>query len=410
MLRFASVALLAAALALPAVAQAPSPADRAKVQRVLEATPLIDGHNDIPWAVRKDFGGDPGRPQLDKTVAQAQRQPPLHTDIPRLRAGGVGGQFWSVYVPVDLKGADAVKAVAEQTTVVREMVALHPTVFELAYTAADIVRIHKAGRIASLMGAEGGHSIENSLPALRALHQLGVRYMTLTHSANTDWADSATDTAVHGGLTPFGEAVVREMNRLGMLVDLSHVSPETMQDALRVTLAPVIFSHSSAKTLTPHPRNVPDEVLAQMKVNGGVVMVTFVPPFVNAELSAWTARRLAQQATNKDLKAWEAANPAPKATLAQVADHIEHVRKVAGVDHVGIGGDYDGVESLPVGLEDVSTYPALLAELSRRGWSEADLRKLTGENVLRVMRGAEATARRLRSERPSYTTPPAPQG
>jgi membrane dipeptidase len=408
--------LAAGAFAAHAAAQpaAPSQAE-AQVRRILQRTPLIDGHNDLPWAIREKFESKPERVDL----LRDQSAPPaaLHTDIPRLRRGGVGGQFWSVYIPATLTGADAPEATLQQIDILKQIVARHPDVFELAATADDVARIHRAGRIASLMGMEGGHSIHNSLKVLREMHRAGVRYMTLTHSATTDWADSATDAPRHDGLSRFGEAVVREMNRLGMLVDLSHVSAATMEDALRVSEAPVIFSHSSARAVTGHARNVPDEILRRMPLDGGVVMVTFVPGFVSEKVRTWSAARAAEEARLKALHpgdpaeaaraldAWRAANPTPQASIADVADHIEHVRRVAGIDHVGIGGDFDGVESLPVGLEGVDDYPALLAELMRRGWSEADIRKLAGENVLRVMRRAEAVAARLQRERaPSNAT------
>jgi len=410
----ASVAVLVASLSVAGPGRADPSADQAKVARVLRATPLIDGHNDIAWEIRENFGGDPAKARLAEEAAAIGRTPPLDTDIPRLRRGGVGGQFWSVYAPTGGDEARAVAMTLEQMASVREMVALHPDAFEMAFTAADVVRIHRAGRIASLMGIEGGHCIDNSLAVLRTMYQAGARYMTLTHADNTAWADSATDEPEHGGLTPFGEAVVREMNRLGMLVDLSHVSADTMRDALRVSRAPVIFSHSSAGGLSGVARNVPDDILPLVKRNGGVVMVTFVGSYLSPEGKAWTARRLAETAeagrrhpadagaAKAEVDAWGKANPAPRATLAMAADHIEHIRQVAGVDHVGLGGDFDGTSPLPVGLEDVSTYPALLAELSRRGWSEGDLRKLAGENVLRVMRQAEATSRRLAGERPGH--------
>lgn len=360
--------------------------------------PMFDGHNDYPWEVREKAGKDASR--LDIRGAQ----PGTMTDIPRLRRGGVGAQFWSVYIPVGLAGAGAVTATLEQIDIVYQMLGRYPDTFELALTADDVERIFKAGKIASLIGLEGGHSIDSSLGALRMFHRLGARYMTLTHSANTPWADSSTDTPEHGGLSPFGEEVVREMNRLGMLVDISHVSPDAMEDALRVSQAPVIFSHSSARALVDVPRNVPDAVLRQLPKNGGVVMVSFVPGFTSAEVAAWdTAQeaeraRLAKAAPGNDsavaagLQSWAAAHPAPKATLAQVADHIDHVRKVAGIDHVAYGSDFDGISSTPAGLEDVSTFPALTAELLRRGYSDEDVKKVLGLNLLRVMREAEAVA------------------
>jgi membrane dipeptidase len=328
----------------------------------------------------------------------------------------VGGQFWSVYVPGDYRDSGFARVQLEQIEIARRVIAKYPEALQPAFTAQDIWTAHAAGRVGSLLGAEGGHVIENSLGALRAYYDLGVRYMTLTHNVTLDWADAAADSARHGGLTRFGEEVVREMNRLGMLVDLSHVSPGTMSDALNVSEAPVIFSHSSARALVDVPRNVPDSVLARLRTNGGVVMVTFVPGFVSQKVADHSRKRSVYQAdlmrripndsagVSRALTQWDAANPAPKATLADVADHVEHVRKVAGVDHVAIGSDYDGTDNqLPVGLEDVSTFPALLAELSRRGWSEEDLRKLAGENVLRAMTHAERVAARLRRERPPST-------
>lgn len=362
----------------------PSPKDWETARRVLSTTPLVDGHNDLPWAVR----GDRVAP-MDVAAYDLRGRTPGHTDLPRLREGMVGAQFWSVYIPASAAGPGAARVQLEQIDIARQIIARYPDHLELATSVSDVERIFGAGKIASMLGIEGGHAIENSLGALRAFFDLGVRYMTLTHGSTIDWADSATDQERHGGLTPFGREVVREMNRLGMLVDLSHVSQKVMADVLAVSEAPVIFSHSSARALTDHPRNVPDEILRRLPNNGGVVMVTFVPSFVNEAVRTYQGPR----------------EQAPRATLADVADHIEHVRKVAGVDHVGIGSDFDGISSTPVGLEDVSKFPALFAELSRRGWAEEDLRKLAGENLLRAWREVEAVARRLRRERgPSLAT------
>jgi membrane dipeptidase len=334
----------------------------------------------------------------------------MHTDIARLKAGGIGGQFWSVYVPADLPGAEAVQATLEQIDLLKRLVARYPETLEMAFTAADVVRIHKSGKIASLIGMEGGHSINNSLATLRDMYQLGARYMTLTHWLNNAWADAATSAPEHTGLTAFGVMVVQEMNRLGMLVDLSHVSEQTMNKALDVTNAPVMFSHSSARAIDGHPRNVPDAVLKRLPSNGGVVMVNFSPDFVSdtvrqyyADVEAETARFKELMpgdpaGAEKALASWKAAHPEPKATLGQVADHIDYIRKVAGIDHVGLGSDFDGISRVPDGLQDVSRYPALLEELARRGYSDDDLRKVAGLNILRAMRQAEEVAARLQRE------------
>ncbi len=352
-----------------------------KARRVLDAMPLLDGHNDLPWAIRQDETAP-----FDVEAYDLRRTTSGHTDIARLRAGQVGAQFWSVYIPMEAVEEGAARYQLEQIDIARRVIRKYPDVFEQAYSVSDVERIFGEGRVASVLGMEGGHAIENSLGALRAYYDLGTRYMTLTHSGNNDWADAGTDEPEHGGLTEFGKEVIREMNRLGMLVDLSHTSPETMNDVLDVAEAPVIYSHSSARALTDHRRNVPDQVLRRLPENGGVVMVTFVPVFVSE-----AARTHAGP------------GDAPRATLSDVADHIEHIRNVAGVDHVGIGSDFDGIEDTPVGLEDVSAFPALFAELSRRGWSEEDLAQLAGGNVLRAWREAESAARRIRRIRPPST-------
>jgi len=408
----AGSALTIAAVALAAASAQPAPAgDPLERARALtRAAPLIDGHNDYAWAVREEAH------TLDLAAVDIRgAQPRTMTDIPRLRAGGVGAQFWSVYVPASLQGQAAIRAVLEQIDLVHRMVARYPDTFEMARTADDIDRIVKAGRIASLLGMEGGHAIDNSLGTLRMMHALGAAYMTLTHSDNVPWADASTDTPQLGGLSRFGEEVVLEMNRLGMLVDLSHVSPDTMADALRVSRAPVIFSHSSARAICDHPRNVPDDVLRRLKTNGGVAMVTFVPSFIAPEggrrypLQLANLRRLRKAHPNDPIRveagmqAWYKAHPDPVATLAMVTDHIDHMRQVAGIDHVGIGSDFDGIQSTPVGLEDVSRYTALTAELLRRGYSEDDVQKVLGQNVLRVMRDVERAAAALQKERPPST-------
>ncbi|WP_030058569.1 MULTISPECIES: dipeptidase [Streptomyces] len=388
----------------------PTPLDRARA--LLRTAPVVDGHNDLPWAMREQVGYDLGA--LDLAADQSDR---LHTDLARLAEGGVGAQFWSVYVPASLAGDHAVSATLEQIDFVHALVERYPDRLRLARTAADIEAARADGRIASLMGAEGGHSIDCSLATLRALYELGVRYLTLTHNDNVPWADSATDKPVAGGLTRFGEEVVREMNRLGMLVDLSHVSADTMRDALRVTEAPVVFSHSSARAVCDHPRNIPDDVLAQLPANGGVAMATFVPKFILPAAIEWTL------AADENMRAhgfhpldttpaamarqhaFEAEHPRPIATPATVADHLDHMREVAGIDHIGIGGDFDGTAFLPDGLDSVAGYPNLVAELLRRHWSEADLAKLTWHNAVRVLRDAESVAATLRAtRRPSIAT------
>jgi len=381
---------------------------REQVLEILKEVPLIDGHNDVPWQYRGR--ADYKFSEID-FMDTTELERPMHTDIPRLKEGGVGAQFWSVFVPYGLRGSEAVQATMEQIDFVHKMTEYYPDEFELALTADDIERIHANGKIASLIGMEGGHSIHNSLGALRQFYKLGARYMTITHSGTLDWADSATDIPLNGGLTEFGNEVIREMNRLGMLVDLSHVSPQTMRDAIAISEAPVIFSHSSARALNGHPRNVPDDVLDLVKENNGIVMVTFVPSFISENLRTHLADMQAELArlkslyngqperVEKEMEVWGEANPAPSATLDEVADHIDHIKKRIGVDHVGIGGDYDGIRSLPAGLEDVSTYPDLLAELMRRGYSETDIKKIAGLNALRVMREAEDAAMKLQEER-----------
>ena len=403
----ASCALLLGAL-LVVLAAAPAGAQSDRIRRILRETPLVDGHNDVPEQYAERVRNHLDR--IDLASDTSTFVPPMHTDIPRLKAGGVGGQFWSVYVSPQLPGAEAVQATLEQIDLVKRMAARYPASFEMASTADDIVRIHKAGRVASLIGVEGGHSINDSLATLRELYRAGARYMTLTHWYNNHWADAATAAPEHGGLTGFGVMVVLEMNRLGMLVDLSHVSEQTMNKALDVVKAPVMFSHSSARAINAHPRNVPDDVLRRLTANGGIVMVNFSPDFVSeaarvyyADVEAETTRLKELMpgdpaAVEAGLAAWKSAHPEPKATLRQVADHIDHIRKVAGIDHVGIGSDFDGISRVPSGLEDVSRYPDLLEELARRGYSDDDLRKVAGLNILRVLKQAEAAAARLQAE------------
>lgn len=412
---------LAALLAVsaPALAQDYS----ARVAKVLKSTPLIDGHNDWPEVLREREGQ--GRWTIDLRARLDQKPVPYNTDIARLRKGMVGGQFWSVYVSADLPGPEQVKETLEEIELVKSIVRRYPNDFALARTADDVRRIHKSGRIASMIGVEGGGQIDNSLAVLRAYHDLGAGYLTLTHSRTIEWADSATDNPKHDGLTPFGEQVVRELNRLGMLVDLSHVSEGTMRDALRVSKAPVIFSHSGARAVDDHPRNVSDDVLKLVAANGGVVMVNFARNYVSDEYRRWSAEEAAERTrlnappfgglyigqpekAKAAMAEWLKAHPAPKVTLGQVADHIDHIAKVAGVDHVGLGGDFDGVSnSLPEGLGDVAGYPALMAELMHRGWSDADVAKVAGGNVLRVMAEAEKVAASMK-DAPEENGPDAP--
>ena len=409
-MRLLSLGLALLATAAPAAAQ-PSidPAVSKRIDRILKRTPLIDGHNDLPWALREDFKSN----VADLESGTAARTPPLMTDMARLRAGRVGGQFWSVYISGTTLGDEAIRVTIEQIDTAHRLIAAYPQHLRFARSADEMEAAHRAGLIGSMLGIEGGRQIGGSMAALRRFHDLGVRYMTLTHNQTTEWADAGTDEPRHGGLSPFGVEVVREMNRLGMLIDLSHVSPATMNDALDTTRAPVIFSHSNASGLNPHPRNVPDEVLRRLPANGGVVMLTFVPGFTDPKVWDWSQRRAAEDARLKarftysraevanGLKAWDAANPRPAVTVAQVADHIEHVVKTAGHDHVGIGGDLDGIPFGVERLDSADGYPLLFAELIRRGWSDANLAKLAGGNVLRALRGAEATARSMKDVAPS---------
>ncbi|WP_027442637.1 dipeptidase [Erythrobacter cryptus] len=412
-IRLPAVLLGAAALALaaPACAQALRAEEvAARANAALEAAPVFDGHNDVPNQLRDRFANRLADFDFTDTSATGASHPDgraMHTDLARLRQGRVGAQFWSVYVPATKNEAEAVRQVLEQIDVTRRLIDRYPDDLQLATTADEVERAMMQGRIASLLGAEGGHAIGSSLAVLRQLHALGVRYLTLTHNANVPWADAATDTPEHDGLTDFGRAVVREMNRLGMLVDLSHVSEATMMDALDEARAPVIFSHSGARAVTGHARNVPDSVLARLPENGGVVMVVALPRFISEAVRQWGARRAGEEARLKalwlgqpgkvaeGLAAWDKANPEPRATISDMADHIDHIRKVAGVEHIGIGGDFDGMPSGPEGFEDVRGYPALFTELARRGYSQAELEMIASRNILRVMRAAEAYAASL---------------
>src|SRR5690242_9668118 len=402
--------LFAAALAVmtsTASAQTIPPNVEARIDRILKATPLIDGHNDLAEQLRENYGLS-----VEGLASGTDKRPdhPLMTDMARLHEGRVGAQFWSVYIPSEVTGDHAIRDTLEQIDIVKRFVKAYPNDLELARTADDVVRIHQAGRVASMIGIEGGHQIGGSLAALRQFYDLGARYMTLTHFKNNEFADSATDDPKYHGITDFGRTVIHEMNRLGMLVDLSHVSDDVMRQALQASKAPVIFSHSSARALDDHNRNVPDDILRLTAQNGGVVMVNFYSAYVSDAFRKWNAEEAAEEARAKSLfngrpegreaaiKAWKAANPAPRVTVSDVADHVEHVAKVAGFDHIGIGGDLDGIEAAPEGLGTVSGYPLLFAELIRRGWSDENLAKLAGGNLLRVLRQAEAVAASMKNE------------
>ncbi len=404
--------MIAAILGLLTLIGAPAqePDLLAKARELHRRYPLFDGHNDLPWAHRNQANYD-----LD-ALDLRNRVPALQTDIPRLREGGVGAQWWSVYAPVSLQGPDAIKATIEQIEFVYQLCERYPDTFELALTASDVERAIENGKIASLIGMEGGHSIDNSLAILRMFYRMGARYMTLTHNSNTPWADAATDTPKNNGLSAFGEDVIREMNRLGMLVDLSHVSPDTMKHALRVTRAPVIYSHSGARGVCDHVRNVPDDVLPLIRENGGIVMVVILESFVSEKARSHRTLRTRRQAElveqNQDnaervaqlMAAWDSENPRPRATLSEVADHVDHIKRLAGVDHIGIGGDFDGGGGV-LGLEDVSTYPKLTAELLRRGYTDEEIGKILGLNMLRVMREAERVSREMRGSRAPASKP-----
>ena len=402
--------------ALPALAQTAPSIDRkvqARIDRILKRTPLIDGHNDLPEQLRENYGM---RVEKLASGAAAWTPKPLMTDIQRLHHGRVGGQFWSVYIDASVHGDEAIRQTLEQIDIVDRLVKAYPDDLALAKTADDIVRIHKSGRIASLIGIEGGHQIGGSMAALRQFYRLGGRYLTLAHFDTNDWADSATDDPKYDGLAPFGVAVVKEMNRIGMLVDLAHVSPATMSDALDVSAAPVIFSHSNARAIEDHPRNVPDDILRRLPANGGVVMVNFYSGYLSEPFRQWSAEQAAEDARLKSLlvgqpdkrdaamKAWMAAHPQPVVALSEVADHIDHIAKVAGYDHVGLGGDLDGIPTAPAGLDSVAGYPLVFAELIRRGWTDDNLAKLAGGNVLRVLRRAEAVAASMKDVPPSMAT------
>ncbi len=426
-LALAVVACLSVPCVAPAAAQqsaaasTPAPKRSAKpltaeqalahAKALLATTPLVDGHNDLPWAIRESKTAP-----RDVDAYDLRKTTPHQTDLARMNAGKLGGQFWSIYIPGEAKDSGYARMQLEQFDIARRIIAKYPEKLVTASTAADVRAAFKQGKVGSMLGLEGGHAIENSLGTLRMYYDMGARYMTLTHNVTLDWADAALDSAKHKGLTPFGREVVREMNRLGMLVDLSHVSPGVMSNALDVTESPVIFSHSSARALVDHKRNVPDSILKRLPKNGGVVMVTFVPGFDSPKIFAHGAARGAilaglrqrlgrdTSAVSAEMKAWDAAHPAPHATIGDVADHLDYIKKVAGPDHIGIGSDFDGVDDeLPDGLQSQADYPKLFAALVMRGWSDGDLRKLAGENVLRALSQAEKVAKRLQKERPPST-------
>jgi membrane dipeptidase len=404
---------LAALIALSASSMSAQATDKdlARARQILSSTPLIDGHNDLAWAIREDSTAP-----RDVAAYDLRKRTKGHTDLERLKKGMIGGQFWSIYVPGEVKDSGYARIQMEQFDIARRFIAMYPDNLRLALNADEISNAIQKKRIASMLGMEGGHVIENSLGTLRSYYALGARYMTLTHNVTTDWADAALDSAKHGGLTEFGKEVVREMNRLGMLVDLSHVSPGTMSDALDVSEAPVIFSHSASRAIVDHPRNVPDSILKRLDKNDGIVMVTFVPSFISQEYANYEhsfeeAQREARQrlgtsdraALRREADAWRAAHPAPVVTISQVADHLDHIKQVAGAGHIGIGGDFDGITATVKGLEDVSTYPALFAELAHRGWTDDEMRRLAGLNILRVFEEAEEVATRLQAARPPST-------
>lgn len=409
-----AAALVLASPSFAAPVKPISPNVKARIDRILKLTPLIDGHNDLPEQLREQYGLNVS----DLATGSEARGHPLMTDMRRLHEGDVGGQFWSVYIPSEVTGDAAIRETIEQIDLVKRLVAAYPNDLALAGSAEDVVRIHRHGKVASLIGIEGGHQIGGSLAALRQFYDLGARYMTLTHFKNNQWADSATDDPRFHGLSDFGRIVVHEMNRIGMLVDLSHVSPETMRDSLETSRAPVIFSHSDARALADHPRNVPDDVLVMLAANGGVVMVNFYIGHLSEPYRLWSAEQSAELARlgslyvgrpdirKARLAAWLRTNPAPAADVGLIADHIEHIVKIAGHDHVGLGGDLDGIgyDEAPGGMNSVSGYPLVFAELIRRGWSDSDLARLAGGNVLRVMRAAEAVARSMKDEPPAMAS------